>query len=112
MALHTDDIGKLIIVDAEFDMEDNTELRLVFTKPDGTLVEKVKADGVNAPSVDFSQTICGVLVEIPAYTYFQYPTESGFLDQEGLWSVHGEYVDSTPKDFAGTTATFTVLPRD
>lgn len=112
MTLKVGDVGKVIIFDTKgFDMAGNTDLQLVFTKPDQTQVIKTKADGVTAPAVPFQQDVCGVEYDIPANTYFQYPVEAGLLDGSGLWAVYGVYIDGTPKDFGSDPDSFTVTPR-
>lgn len=110
MSLKVGEIGKLIVINAGFDLSSNSELRVVLTKPDLTEVTKLKADGVTAPAVPINVTIDGVAVTFDANEYWQYPTESGVIDASGSWKVHGEYVDVTPKDLCGDSTTFTVLP--
>lgn len=107
-----DDVGRIFAVNANFDLSANTELRVVFTKPDGSVIEKLKADGVTAPAVDLSICVDGVEQTFLANEYFQYPSEAGLLDAVGVWTIHGEYVDATPKDLSGDVSNFTVLPRE
>ena len=38
-----DDVGKIMAINANYNLSGNTELRMVFRKPDGTVVEKLKA---------------------------------------------------------------------
>ena len=106
MSLKVGEYGKTIRVDSDFDLTANTELTLVFTKPDGTTLTKVKADGVSAPGVDVTSP-AGEL--FAANEYFEYDFASGDLDQAGRWFVRGEYDDATPKIFIGDTVEFTVL---
>ncbi|WP_372857641.1 hypothetical protein [Pseudoalteromonas sp.] len=110
--IRQDDIGRIFAIDADFDLSGNTELRVVFTKPDGTIVEKLKADGVTAPGVDLTICVDGVDQTFLANEYFQYSSEAGLLDLTGSWTIHGEYVDATPKDLSGDVSRFTVLPRE
>ena len=113
MTVKENEIGKLIVINADFDLSGNTELRMVFKKPDGTIVTKLSADGVVAPATPITVDVDGVSTTFEANEYFQYPTESGVLTPSGtLWQVHGEYVDATPKDFSGDVSNFTVFPRD
>ncbi len=112
MSIKENDVGKIIIVNAGFDLSSNTELSLVFTKPDGTtVVTKTSADGVTAPATDLTVLIDTVETTLNGNEYFSYPTESGFLTPAGRWSVYGIYTDGTPKDMAGMTAEFTVNSR-
>ena len=106
------DIGRIFVINANFDLSGNTELRMVFKKASGAVVEKLTADGVSAPATPYTGTLDGEPVTFLANEYFQYATESGLLDETGGWSVHGEYVDSTPKDLSGDVSNFTVLPRE
>ncbi len=111
MSVKEGEIGKLIVINAGFNMSGNTELRMVFKKPDGTEVTKLKADGVSAPAIDITIDLNGVETTFNANEYWQYPTQSGLLTPSGTgWKVHGEYVDNTPKDLCGDTSNFTVLP--
>ena len=106
------DIGRIFAINAGFDLSGNTELRMVFTKPDGVVVEKLSANGVTAPGVNLTICVDGVEQVFLANEYFQYSTEAGLLDLTGAWNLHGEYVDATPKDLSGDLAYFTVLPRE
>jgi len=107
------DIGRIIAINANFDLSGQTELRMVFKKPGGTVVEKLTADGVSAPATPLTIDVDGVSNTFLANEYWQYATESGLLDESGAtWTVHGEYVDGTPKDLSGDVSVFTVLPRE
>jgi len=105
------EVGKIFAINAKFDLSANTELRMVFVQPDSTVITKLKADGVQAPSVPLTLKINGVETTFLADEYWQYASESGLLTPTGQWDIHGEYVDATPKDFAGDVSNFTVLPR-
>lgn len=95
------DVGKIIQLDANFNLSGNTDLQLVFTKPSGAIVIKTSADGITAPA------IAGV--SALANEYWEYPTEAGLLDESGDgWKVHGVYIDGTPKNFCGDTVIFPV----
>lgn len=113
MTVKENEIGKLLVVNAGFDLTGNTELRVVLVKPDGTtVITKLSADGVVAPAVDIEVEVNKVKKTFLAGQYWQYPSEAGVLTPSGVgWKIHGEYVDGTPKDFAGDVSTFTVLPR-
>lgn len=109
--LREGDVGKIVRLNAKFDLSGNSELRVVFKDPAGNKIIKLKADGVTAPDVDITVNVGGIETILLANEYFEYRTEVGLLDQQGVWFVHGEYVDNTPKDFAGNVACFTALPR-
>lgn len=89
-----------------FDLSGFTELTLTFTKPSETVVTKVTADGVTAPAVTVTDPTLG---ELLANTYFEYPIESGLIDELEEWQVKGTYTDGTPKNFPGTCDFFTVV---
>ena len=104
-------MGKLIVINADFDMSGNTDLQMVFIKPDCTEVVKDLTDGVVAPAVPITVDVNGVETTFAANEYWQYPTEAGLIDVTGEWEVYGVYIDATPKNFAGNPSKFTVLPR-
>jgi hypothetical protein len=113
---HEDDVGLIFIIGSGgFDLSGNTELRMVFKKPDLTVVTKLSADGVTAPAVPWTGKLCPTDTEDTTYAaneYVQYASEVGLLDQTGGWSKHIEYVDATPKDVSGDVSNFSVLPRE
>jgi len=110
MSVKENEVGKLLVVNASFNMASNTELRIILEKPDGTKITKLKADGVTAPPVPITIDVDGVETTFNANEYWLYPTEAGVLTPSGIWKIHGEYQDSTPKDLCGDTSVFTVLP--
>ncbi len=113
MSVKENEVGKLLVINARFDLSGNTELRVVLKKPDGTVITKLSADGVVAPAVPITVDVDGVSTTFNANEYFQYPTEAAVMTPAGTgWKIHGEYVDGTPKDFSGDVSTFTVLPRE
>lgn len=107
MTIRKDEVGKIIRVNALFDMTGNSELTLIFTKPNLAILSVNKASGVSAPGIDVTDPDTGVVFK--ANEYFEYTTKAGDIDQSGSWKVRGEYDDLTPKHFIGDTATFTVL---
>ncbi len=108
MSIKQGEIGKIININAAFDLTGNTDLQLSFTKPDLSTLLVDKAGGVSAPAVPFTDPDTGEVFN--AGEYWSYATKSGDIDQTGAWKVHGRYIDATPKEFCGDTATFTVLP--
>jgi len=111
MTIREDDIGKQFVINADFDLSANTELRMVFKKPDGSIVTKLSADGVTAPAVPITVDVNGVSTTFLANEYWLYPSEALLLTPVGQWEVHGEFVDATPKDLAGDIGIFDVLSR-
>ena len=106
MGIKSGEIGKIININASFDLTSNTDLKLSFLKPDLSTLEKDKAGGVSAPGVDFTDPITGDVFN--AGEYFSYTVISGDIDQTGVWRVHGTYIDATPKNFCGDTVSFDV----
>ena len=91
--------GKLFYVATEFDMSSNTELEVVFTKPDGTTITKSKTGGeVTLGTVPGTFPGVGAVL---ANEYMIYTIEVGFLDQaadstdEDPWKAFGRYTNDT-----------------
>lgn len=110
--LSVGETGRLIRVSGVgFDMSANTELILVFTKPDCSQVSKTKSGGeVNLGLVDVDDDDLGPLL---ANQYVEYITEVGFLDQYGTpWKVCLTFINTntTPtQNFEGVKTSFPVL---
>ena len=104
------DIGRNILINADFDLSANTDLQIKFTKPDQTTLVVDKAGGVSAPSVDVTVDVDGAPTLFLANEYFLYPWVSGDLDQSGTWVGNGIYIEDTTKEFCGDPITFAVLP--
>lgn len=99
MSLKVGEVGKIIRVATSFVMSGNTELKIVFTKPDGTAIEKTKSgNGVTAPTVAVTDPLLGPLA---ASTYLEYPVEAGVFDVKGTYTGYAVYIDGTPKEFCG-----------
>ena len=107
MSLRLGEYGKIIRLNAKLNLSNNTDLKLYFTKPDGSVLTKASIDGVTAPPVDYEDPTLGTFL---ASEYFEYEFASGDIDQVGQWSVYGEYIENPDKLFCGDPATFTVLP--
>ncbi len=112
--IRLNDVGRIFVGGSGgYDLSGQTTLRMVFKKPDGTVVEKTGSDGVIIVNAPITVDVQGVPTTFEANEYWQYPSEAGLLDQVGTtWSVHGEYVDATPKDLSGDVHIFEVLPRE
>jgi len=107
-SLYVGDTGKTLRVGTGYDMSSYTELSLVFTKPDGTVVTKTTSDGVALGGVAVTDPDIGAL---SANEYITYDIEPGLLDVGGRWCVHVIYTNTTatPDDiFYGAPARFTV----
>ena len=116
MSLTVGEVGKLFYVATGFDMSANTELEVVFTKPDSTEVTKTRTAGEVELGV-VSGTFPGVGAVL-ANEYMIYTIEVGFLDQsadstdDNPWKAYGKYTNNvTDPDqiFIGTCIPFTVL---
>lgn len=109
MSLKVGEIGKIIRIDTDYNLSANSELTLVFTKPDGSTLTKTKTlDNVTAPAVDATDPDTSEV--FLANQYAEYATASGDLDQSGQWAVRVEYEDATPKKYIGDTSAFSVPP--
>lgn len=92
-----------------FNLSSNTDVQMVFTKPDGTSVTK-------ALSTTGGMTVGGGVTDadlgaLAANTYAEYAPEVGFLDQAGAWTVKLVYINtgaSPPQQVIGGPAKFTV----
>ena len=119
MSLRVGESGedKIIRIAAAFDMSSNTELSVLYTKPDLTTVTKTKTAGeVTLGTSNITDADLGALL---ANQYVEYPVEPGFLDQDGAstddnpWQQQLTYTDTatTPDNvFIGDCNPFTVLP--
>lgn len=108
MTLKVGETGKIIRVNAAYDMSSNTEITLTFTKPGGTEVTKTLGAGELSLGAGVTDADLGALT---ANEYVEYDIESGFLDTAGTWSVYITYTNTgaTPDDnFIGDEVTFTV----
>jgi len=108
MGIKTAEVGKIINVNASYDMSANSDLILKFTAPSGATLSVNKAGGVSAPAVDFTDPVTGDVFN--ANEYWSYTTTATDFTESGSWAVAGRYIDATPKDFCGDVASFTVLP--
>jgi len=118
MSLTVGEVGKLFYVATEFDMSANTELEVVFTKPDGTTITKSKTGGEVVLGT-VSGTFPGVGAVL-ANEYMIYTIEVGFLDQsadstdEDPWKAFGRYTNNTTTPdqvYIGLCIPFTVLAQ-
>lgn len=118
MSLTVGEVGKDFYVATGFDMSANTDLEIVFIKPDGTTITKSKTGGEVALGI-VDGTFPGVGAVL-ANEYMIYVTEAGFLDQaadstdEDPWKAFGRYTnDATTPDqiYIGLCIPFTVLAQ-
>jgi len=118
MSLTLGESGKSFYVATEFDMSSNTELEVIFTKPDGTTHTKTKTAGEVVLGTA-GGTFDGVGAVL-ATEYMIYPIAAGFLDQAGVstddtpWQAFGRYTnDTTTPDqvYIGLCVPFTVLAQ-
>lgn len=102
MTIRVGDIGKPIVLWAQFDLSAFTALSMVFTKPDLTQLTVTPT----APAVPLIDPELGT---IPANEYWQYITIAADIDQVGTWTVCATYDDASPSHFSSAPATFEVL---
>lgn len=103
--------GRLLRVNAGFDMSANTELSIIFTDPNGTSTTKTTADGVALGIVNVTDDDLGSLT---ANEYVEYSMEPDLLTLAGRWCVQVLYTNTgaSPSDnLYGTIARFTVKER-
>jgi hypothetical protein len=109
--LYVGDVGRLVRLDADFDLSGFTELYVVFVDPNGTRIEKSTADGVRLGSVDVSDPTLGTLER---FTYVEYENESDLFLLPGKWMMQLIYADAnaTPPDrYHGAVVVFKVNNR-
>ena len=96
MSLHVGDFGQQLIVVTEGNISQLPDLKLVFTKPDGSTVEKTQADGVAVGQSDINDE-CGNFIQ--AGTYLTYTIEQNLIGDDGRWKVRavvsGTFVQET-----------------
>lgn len=102
--MNVNEYGVFLWLSVGFDLRGNTALTLEFTKPDGTPLV------VTNPDVSYGtvaeQTVFGTF---PANLYFSYRFAPGDVDQVGVWSVRGTYLDGS-QYLISDVATFTINP--
>ena len=101
--LHQSESGKLLRVNASFDLSNYTELTLTFTDPNGVVTVKTTADGVSLGTVDVDG--------LNADEYVNYLIEEGLLSAVGTWGVYLTFTNDTtnPNEvFHGVCANFDV----
>jgi hypothetical protein len=113
MSIFVGETGRTLRVNASLDLSSNTELSLIFCKPDGTIVTKTTANGVVLGTSTITDADLGSLT---ANEYVEYPIEAGLIatTDAGQWSVQVLYTDTgaSPNDnLYGSIAYFTVLER-
>ena len=84
MNLSVGDFGQQLVVSTIGNISQIQDLKLIFTKPDSTTVEKTQADGVAVGQVDIVDDCGSFLI---AGTYLTYTIEDGLLDASGRWKV-------------------------
>lgn len=111
--LFVEESGRLLRLDAKFDLSDFTELSIIFCKPDNTSVTKTTADGVALGTVAVTDADLG---ELAADEYIEYSIEVGLItaNDAGEWSAQLRYTKDTSSpidDFYGEIAYFSVAER-
>lgn len=108
MAIKTGENGRIVRVSSLFDMSSNTELTLVFRKPDGVKVTKTKTGG--EVTLGTVQVVDDTLGTLTANQYVEYILEVGLIDMVGEWAIELIYDNSGANEkFYGETVTFDVI---
>lgn len=106
MIIRVNEVGKVILVGVNYNVANNTNLKLKFKSPCGDNDFEVESPLVTAPSSDSEDLYdTGVL---PGNTYLSYSTREGDLPEPGEWKVIAVYEDDTPKKYIGSPALFQV----
>jgi hypothetical protein len=111
--LFVGETGRLLRVNAGFDLSSYTELSLIFCKPNGTTATKTTSDGVAIGGTAVTDADLGALT---ANYYVTYSIESGLISttDAGQWQVQLLYTNTgaSPTDsLYGSIAYFTVNER-
>ena len=93
------DNGDAITLDMNIDLTGATALEMTFTKPDGTVVSTVDADGVTDNGA-------------PSAKALAYTVEADLLDQDGNWLVSGKLTTAGGVFSSPTPAVYTVQRRN
>ena len=108
--MYVGEYGKRLILDTGYDVSAATALGIELTKPDGTTVSYVDADGVTAGNVDTTaEDEKGRQFSLAAYKYIYRDWESGDLDQAGAWKARAIYTDGG-KSLRSKWISFSVNP--
>jgi hypothetical protein len=102
--------GKRLILEVGYDVSAATALGIEITKPDGSTVSYVDADGVTAGNVDtIVEDEKGRQYSLTAYQYIYRDWESGDLGQAGAWKARAIYTDGG-KSLRSKWVCFSVSP--
>ncbi len=93
------DEGDDITVDMNIDLTGHTALTLYISKPDGSLVTKVDADGVTDNGA-------------PTLKLMAYTVETTLLDQDGDWLFSGKLTTAAGIFSSPVPAVYTVQRRN
>lgn len=93
--------GVAVRLGVGYDISGFSSLTLVFHKPSGAKLVVHAGDGVSAPNSSASG--------FSADEYFEYTTQNGDIDEEGVWTLCGIYVDNEKRLVSDHTS-FTVTP--
>jgi hypothetical protein len=93
--IHVGDYGQELIIELANNVSQADELKILFTLPDGSTVEKTSSDGVELGAVDVSDD-CGKV--ILAGTYLAYRIEQGLLTQSGKWKIQAIIITASSQE--------------
>ena len=112
MTLHVSESGVTLRIFTGIDLTAATQIQLLFSAPDRTVVTKsLTAGDLVVGDVDVEDSVIG---EMPAGEYVEYELEGDVLNQPGVWKGQLVYTNAneTPTDkYAGDVFRFTVAPN-
>lgn len=111
MAFYAGETGRTIRLNAGYDLQSNTDVKIVFVAPDSTIYEKGSADGVTVSSINVADPVLG---DLNAYEYVEYESEPELFQVQGTWRLYLKYENHsiTPEEnLYGDPVRVIVKPR-
>ena len=104
MTFNVGEVGRRLIVNANYDMSAKTVLSIDFTRPDGTEFTRSGSD-VTISAAPLVTESAGTLAP---NKYAMYSLKAGDLNQPGEYLVRLQYEDATPMVLIAGGTSFTV----
>jgi hypothetical protein len=101
--MNVSEIGKRLVINANYDLSSYSQLELVITRPDGTTFTRTNP----AVSISASPLVTLDAGTLAANKYTLYSMQEGDLTVPGEYLVRLSYTDPTPLHLTETTS-FTV----
>lgn len=103
MTMNVGEIGKLIVVNMNYDMAGNTSLQVIFTRPDRSTFTR------SSPIVKLGTVPLATKIGMfAANQYVSCPMQAGDLTAPGEYLVRVRYEDATPLVLIAGGTSFTV----